>query len=264
MSEQELFGDNKHLENQGNEDKIESYLDNLVGEDKPFKDQEALAKGKYEADRFIGKLEEELSELREELSKRMSMEESVEKIVERIKKENHNKESSEDLQGHERETHSNEQDIPSKFNSEQDVLSLVEKAFEQKTKEATLQANTEKAVKSLKEAWGDTWQYNLNKRAEELGLDKEYLTGIARTNPDAFVKIVVGVTNTKPIPNSDTPPKSSSVSSDRGGSYSSSQDTKTFSFFQKMRKENPKAYFKVETQREMHRLAQQMGEAFYK
>jgi hypothetical protein len=47
----------------------ESFVDHLVGDGKKFKDIEALAKGKLEADRHIGEITKTLDELRAELAK---------------------------------------------------------------------------------------------------------------------------------------------------------------------------------------------------
>ena len=47
----------------------DSFVTQLVGEGKKFKDYEALAKGKLEADRHIGEITKTLDELRAELAK---------------------------------------------------------------------------------------------------------------------------------------------------------------------------------------------------
>jgi len=53
----------------GNSQTNENYVNQLVGEGKKFKDLEALAKGKLEADRHIGEITKTLDELRAELAK---------------------------------------------------------------------------------------------------------------------------------------------------------------------------------------------------
>ena len=47
---------------EGNEE-IQSYLEHLVGEGKKFKDNEALARGKFEADKTDAAREAELAEI---------------------------------------------------------------------------------------------------------------------------------------------------------------------------------------------------------
>jgi hypothetical protein len=65
----------------------ENFLENLVGDGKKFtdpealaNDPEALAKGKYEADKFVKDLERQNAELREDLEKTAKLDELMELV----------------------------------------------------------------------------------------------------------------------------------------------------------------------------------------
>lgn len=67
-----VFSDDQSAQQQ-----ITNALETLVGEGKKFKDVEALAKGKLEADAFIQKLTDEQAHLRAELEKAMNLEQQL-------------------------------------------------------------------------------------------------------------------------------------------------------------------------------------------
>lgn len=67
------------------EEKQENYLSQLVGEGNKYANEEALAKGAYNADKHIQKLEAETAELREKLNMQSKQEEHLSTIVDLLK-----------------------------------------------------------------------------------------------------------------------------------------------------------------------------------
>lgn len=216
------------------------YEDN-VGEGKRYQDPKVLFKGKYHADLHIRQLEEELKATREDLKARMSVEEALAKLSA----------SKEDNQSHERNDDPQEKNVTAL--TPETIQKLIDAELEKRTKQSQVQRNQEYVVSKLKETWGDDYQVKLRQRAKELNLGSDFLTELAQTQPEAFLAIVG--TPKVANPNLHTPPQG------RSGIVGSSE--KTWSYYNKLRREQPSVYRSKQIQKEIHEQAAKLGEAFY-
>lgn len=226
-----------------------SYREALVGEGKKFKDEEALARGKWEADQMIARLTREMDELRDDLNKRMTTEELLEKITSRNAQPN-NPTTPESGQQH------SHQEVNAM--SQEDIQKLVQKTLTVEQQKALAAQNVATVRNKLQEHWGNDFPQKLEQTTKELGVSKEYMAHMAETAPQAFLKLVGADQPRQPAGVFEAPVPNSAVIRGDGNS-----NVKNYKYFSEMRKADPKKYWSVETQREMHKLAQEQGERFF-
>lgn len=222
---------------------VENARELLVGEGKKFKDDEALARGKLESDRFIERLQSELQETRQELQTRLSLEEALAKLKEEPSNvdDNHQQERS-----------------PATMTPEE-IDRLVQTKLEGLQTQTQKARNQEMVLNELSKVWGNNYQAKLNQRAEELDLGKEFLTQLALEKPKAFLKLVIGQETSPVNPNAHVPP-----STNRNTTQIDVPEGKTFKHYEKLRKENPRLYYTPRVQAEIFQQAKRLGENFYK
>lgn len=236
--------------NSTNAEEITSYKDHLVGEGKKFKDEEALARAKYEADLFIQKVTAENEEMRKELATRMTLEEFWEKTKTTQGKTNED-------HGDNRREESEAQKIAPK---PEDIAEMVRRELSTEKTKAQKAENVEYVRSELTKTWGPNFQERLVRKAQELGSSVEFLGSMAETQPKAFLALMVGTPATgKPRTTDDYVPPRTTITTP---SYSG--DSRNFQYYEKMRKENPNQYWQPRTQNEMFKIARELGDAFYK
>lgn len=210
-------------------------LETLVGDGKKFQSVEDLAKGKLESDRFIAKLERELSELRKDLGTRITMEEFLER---------QNKPSTNASPSAPKDT--GEGDQSPKLKPE-DIQRLVKETLTQ-TEQETRAARNFKIVKDkLQEVWGDNFAKVLTSKAEELEVGVKFLDNLAMTNPKAFFELV-GVRG-EARKDTYVPTPTTTVDAPR----QTTGQLRTFADYERMRKENPSQYWSPRVQNEIHK-----------
>lgn len=226
----------------------ESYVNQLVGEGKKFKDLESLARGKMEADRHIGEITKTLDELRAELAKQ----DYAKSLLEQMSK------------GSETVAEQPTPNIPSSSNTENttqsasDIESLVEKVITEKERSRTVNQNLAIASEEMEKQFGDKAGQILKTKSIELGMSVERLKEIAAESPSAFFQMI-GV-NAKAKP---TAPVATQSSIRSEGFNSNSQD-RDFDYYQKIRKENRSLYYSPKVQNMMIQDRQRLGDKFYK
>lgn len=234
----------------------DKFLEALVGEGKKFTDAEALAKGKYESDKHIEHLHGELSALRQELDKRLTLEEFVDKMKESRGGQPDDHESNHDNQnGDEGNSGENQNNAV----TPEEIRKLVEDQFKHSEGIAKKKSNLDTVIQKAEEALGSDYKVKLAQKAKQLGLGKEFLTNLAMEQPDSFVKIMIGDDTLKQNDDIITPPKSEFTPPNP-----LADNSKTWNYYEKLRKENPRDYFTPQVQNEMHEQASKLGEAFYK
>lgn len=160
-----------------------SVLDQLVGPDKKFKDVEALAKGKAEADNFVASLTRETKELRE-LTAQLDAENKVLRtrasIVDRL-----NGNPSEP-QGNPPPQNPPTSVTPTKGLTAEDVVSVIEQ------REQTRLASQNRAVidSTLTKVFGTDAVAAVKQRASELGMSHEELVSIGLRSPEAMFSML--------------------------------------------------------------------------
>lgn len=205
-------------------------LDSLVGEGKKFNSAEALAQGKTEADNFIVKLQEEQAELRVELDKRLNAQEALAEIQNKTNISNENTSQQ----------------------SEADVSDLVRKTVLELSAEDKAKANVFKADAVLAEKYGDKRGDVVKQKALELGVDISFLEEAAAKSPSAFLGMIGESVPTK-LPQANV--SQGSVNTGALAQINTGAKEDTYQFFNELRRKDPKAYFKPETQNKMLKLA---------
>lgn len=231
-------------------DPEKNYLEDLVGEGKKFKDERELARAKVESDAFITRLQGELQGLREDLTKRASIEDFLDQMKSlnerpgvEPNRPNHGEED-------EHKTHSGP--------SQEDLEKLIEQKVSQLEKINKAQENFNLVRQKMQELWGEDYPQRLAAKARELGLGESFLNNLAREQPKAFLKLVDVAQDKAPdLFNRRSSVDSSKLLSQQGTS------SETYSYFEKMRTENPKEYWNPRTQNQMFKLAKENPDKFF-
>lgn len=225
----------------------ESFISQLVGEGKKFKDLEALAKGKLEADRHIGEITKTLDELRAELAKQ----DYAKSLLETMNK------------GSETRAEQPPPTTPSPSNTENttqsasDIESLVEKVITEKEKNRTVSQNIAVVGEEMERQFGDKAGQILKSKSQELGMSIDRLKEIAAESPTAFFQLI-GVNAQKKATNTVT------QSSVRSETFNSNSQDRDFDYYQKIRKENRSLYYSPKVQNMMLQDRERLGSRFYK
>ena len=215
-----------------------SFANELVGEGKKFKDVDALAKSKLEADKFIEQLKSEKEEMRKELNKRLEQESILESLKQMVPK------PSDNAAGARHEA------AP----SQEDIGKLVDERLSEREKTKTYEDNVMAAdtFVSSKFANRDEASAFLDKKATELGINKKWLMDMAGRSPKALYSLLgfsseapdkgtTGGGSPAPIVNKSTVLTEANPS---GGK-------KTKSHYEDIRKANPALYFSAKVQNEI-------------
>jgi len=225
----------------------ETYLNQLVGEGKKFKDLEALAKGKLEADRHIGEITKTLDELRAELSKQ----DYAKSLLEQMSK------GSETRQDDPPPNTSSSSNTENTTQSASDIESLVEKVITEKEKNRTVTQNLSVVSEEMEKQFGDKAGSILKSKSQELNISVDRLKEIAAESPTAFFQMI-GVSSKKPQATS------APQSSVRSETFSSNPQDRDFDYYQKLRKESRSLYYSPKVQNMMLQDRTRLGDRFYK
>lgn len=207
-------------------------LEDLVGEGKKFKDVEALAKGKLEADAYIERLKAEAAEARQAAQEAANAKEQFEALkreIAALKEQN--------------TTAATEKTPPTV--TETDIEALVSQAVTKIELTRTANQNISSANSKMVEKYGSVEKAKevLNKRATELNLTVDALKSIAERSPTAFLQLVDVET-----PNTVTETVVPSTSTVRPPNPVKAAQVGTKEYFDKLRSENPKKYWTQEVQ----------------
>lgn len=232
--------------NDDNNSPPEKFLDTLVGEGKKFSDPEALARGKWEADNHIARLQEELAALRND----KTVEEKVAELLGRQNEPNPNPNGN---------AAPNPPANPQGPAKEIDLAEEVRKIIAAEDQNKAVKNNVETVAAKLIELYGDEAKANqiVKTRAQELGVSVEFLQSVAAQSPKAFFA-TTGL-NADATPNGG--PTHGNVNPAALANSPSIVKPNTYKWYQQLRKDNPKAYAKMSMQ--MHNDAIKMGSDFY-
>ena len=211
-------------------------------------DVEGLAKGKIEADSFIERLKQEQATLRKELDTRLSYEEFLDEIKSSRTASNQPPTSDE----------VNEPNIEHVVGIKQeDVMRLVKETLNQERTQAQKDSNRVSVARALQENWGSSFSTKLEQKAQELNLSREFMTSMAETNPQAFLKLVDANTPSPPAPDV-SPPRNTMRS--QGGHTKTGERNKAY--YDEILKRDKRQYWSVGVQSQMHKDALTLGDRF--
>ncbi len=213
-------------------DESKDYLTELVGEGKKFKSVEELAKGKAYADSAIDVLKRKLDDLNKELNTRVSLEQFLDKqknpavvtppVVPPVEQNAGLDDST----------------------LEERLLKILETREAQKTTES----NAQRVQRVLVEQFGDQAQHLINNKAKELGMSTQALKELASKTPTAFFRLVGVDESAQRTPAGVPAPRQNTNSFGNQG-----QVVKNEAYYLKMKRDDPKTYFKPSTTSEMMR-----------
>lgn len=235
----------------------QTYLDTLVGEDKKFKTVEDLARGKFESDnRFIPQITKEndslrrrVQELETQAQERIALEDFMEEVRKTTLRSDDPVEPT---------TSSQTNNSSPISQAEIDARIAAQLKYQREREQA--QANVSIIAQELTKHWGPGFQQKLIVKAQELGLSQEFLAGVAEKSPKAFLNIVLDKTNTEAPrndPNSAVPPRTQMTVTPKDESI------RNQSYYEKLKKTDPKFYNSEQRRVQMHKDAQRLGEAFF-
>lgn len=242
----------EQTENQGQETTPqESYLKKLVetkGEN--WNDPETLAKGKLEADGYIKTLEEQLAQMREDMKKQDYQAQLLEQLQ--------NKATEPAAVNNEVSTNNNNGDIDTQNTTgavnEDDLKSLVEKTLTQRDKDAVVKQNLSQVDQELESSFGTEAASVVQKKATELGVSMDRLREIASESPNAFFTLIGEPQKTF------NPMVQGSVRTEGVNMQASTQ--RDWSYYQKLRRENPNEYYSPKNQQQLIADRMKLGDKF--
>lgn len=237
-------------------DQSKNYLDELVGEGKKFKTVEDLARGKAESDLYIqtvntraDQLRDDYLQLREQLNARDSeatAQAKFDEMLSRYETIRNNPQSP--VEPPERKP--TPQFDPSKLDS------LIEEKLLKTEADRKAATNFSSVQKKLKEQLGSNYQSVLQERMNELDLTTEDINSLARKSPTAFFN-TLGLNQQQ---------QESLVSGPRSTQRSSfapkAAEKRTWSYYENLRKANPKIYYDPKIANQMHDDAIALGPEF--
>jgi len=229
-----------------------TYLDQLVGPGKKFATVEDLAKGKWESDAvFIPRLEQEAQNARQELQTKLQMEELIAEIkaaqAAASRVETPSTPNGQAPQGAQSATVSLDQ-----------VNALMEQKLTETQKLLAAQKNVDFAEAELIKQWGNSTKAKVDAKAKELGVSHDFLKSMAAHQPKAFLEMMGANKPTQQVSNDFVPPRS-----ELSPTTKLPAGERTQSYYNKMKKENPKLYWSQEVQVQEHNDSMRLRERFF-
>lgn len=233
-------------------DPNKNYLEELVGDGRKFKTVDDLAKGKYESDLYINSLTKNLDELREDYMKLRSeytARASLQEMVDQLSKDRQ-------LTSRDDTDDSKEDDKPGLVDLTQ-IDELVSKKIQEKEVQRKQEENFNTVKARLVERYGKNFANVIKEQQEVLGLSTDYVNSIARSSPQAFFRLM-GLDTDNKQNTFQSPPRSQ-----RSDSFSPRlPEKRTWSYYEKMRKDNPTLYNDPKTHVQMHKDRVELGQEF--
>ena len=207
----------------------------------------AMAFGKFEADRTLeirnrteDQLREDYKKLREEYNAGPKLKEVLDQIA-----------ALKQQQTPEFTPTGNEQSVL----DENKAYELARRAIEEAKAQDREQANTALVESKLQESYGPDYKRVLKQKVSQLGLTEDFVNNLAKTHPTVLFKTLE---LDQPRGEGFQAPPSSSMRSDPF----QSGPKRTWSYYDKMRKENPEKYHDPKTRVQMAKDYQQLGSEF--
>ena len=229
----------------------ESYVKKLVdAKGDQWQDPETIAKGKIEADAYIVELKAELATAQARSSKEDRLAELISKFE--------NKAADVTPATTQTKANSDADDLNTTGGvSEKDIKSLVEETLTKRDLDASVQQNVKRTDEGLIELFGSEQeaQEKVKEKAGQLGLTVKRLESIASESPTAFFALIGEKAPLKL--NTSATIRTESASFNPSG-------TKNNSYFQSIRKEDPRKFNSAVVQDQMIQQRIKLGDKFYK
>lgn len=231
----------------------QDFFQELVGEGKKFKDQQDLAKGKWQSDHYIKTLEMQKDELRKDYLKLKEDYEArakLEELIDQLHKQPFQQPPIND------NTPPVKMDKPGLDSSQ--IESLVSNKIQEHEASKKQNDNFNSVKNKLKERYGSNYQDALKQQIEELGITEDYANTLARNNPTVFNR-TFGLDTPVQQQSFQTPPRSTRISDNFNQKGS---QKRTWSYYQELKSKNPKIYYDPKIAVQMDKDMQELGNAF--
>jgi ribosome-binding protein aMBF1 (putative translation factor) len=221
------------------------FVTDLVGEDKKYKTVQELAKSVLHKEMHIRDLEKENADYRQAVQQGLTREEFYEAMKV--------------LTQPSPSTPSQTEGEPERAPSSEQISSLVGKLVDERLSEDRQRANLDYTVKEAEKRLGPSYKKILRERAQALGESEQDLAKMARTKPQLFLELMAPVksveTHVPGLPRSD-------VDAMKGGAPRGTP-IRNQSYYKELKQKQPDVWKRPETQAQMHRDAQSLGETFF-
>lgn len=251
MTNDNLLNDQQNDQFQFDDNK--DYLNELVGDDKKFKDLNSLAKGKAYSDAYIEHqnrqldlLKQDYARLREDYTSRAKLEELIDQLskVQQPASSANNQSANEDRHN------------PPQFDPAQ-IEELVSKSMTKREMERKEQENLNLVRSKLTEHFGENYQNALKKHVDELGMSAEEFQATARRNPKLLFKALELDQRRDDNDLFQAPPRT-----EQRSSFAPNVPKRTWNYYEELRRTKPDLYWEPKTQDQMHKDHQTLGAAF--
>lgn len=247
MTDNIFNGDNQAEPPVSNGDNNTSWLDKIAADkgDK-FRDPEELAKSLFNANLHIKTLEEENQKSKDAQSKADYAKELLETL--------RNQQPAAGDSAQPKINSGGDDGATTSFGPE-DIKKLVEEAVLGRERNQTREQNIAEASRIMSERFGTEASRELDKRSQELGINKSDLEEMAAKSPTAFLRLLgeapAAQTNSTPTNSTNT------------ANLTSNSGNRDWAYYSKLRKENPKMYRTASIQNQMEADYAQQGEKFW-
>jgi hypothetical protein len=215
---------------------------------------EVALKRLVDSQNYIAVLKAENREARKSEERTTALEEAIRIMTQKFE-QSEQPSQSEALQGEE-PTHQNASE--NKTMSQEEIEQLVQQTLTRTEQQRSQQSNTQMVIDKMKEVWGNNYVETLKAKAQELGETPERLNALAASSPSVFIQ-ALGLN----APRQEAPVSApTSARNTNIGQMGAQQNVRNWAYYQKMRKENPRQYFSGETQMQMQKDLQALGEKF--
>ena len=228
----------------------ESYVQKLVeAKGDNWSNPETLAKGKLEADGYIKTLEEQLALMREDIQKKDYQAQVLEQLQNKATDTTAVKDGVPNNNGN-----TNAQNTTDSI-SEEHLKSLVEKTLTQRENATAVKQNLSHVDQELSKSFGTEATAVVTKKAEELGMSMDRLREIAAESPNAFFALIGEAPKAQ-----QNPMVQGSVRTEGVNMQVSAE--RNWSYYQKLRRENPHEYYSPRNQQQLISDKMKMGDRF--
>lgn len=218
-------------------------FEDLVGEGKKFRDQDAVAKKIVHSDAHIARVEKEAQEMRETIARLQGQVTANDRLA-----------SIEDL------LRKGEPGSPAPVINQDNVTpaptldeTVINRMLDQRDANKRKADNVRAVKQKLASAFGQSFPDKVRTAADALGVGVNFLSSVAEENPQAFYRLI-GMEDAPRVSPDIVPPRSAigipqAVSQQQSGK-------KDWAYYQKLKASDPKTYHSVQTQWEIDQMAQ--------
>ena len=233
-------------------DPNKDYYDELVGEGKKYNDRAAFARSRLEADLHISRIEKENAEIRadylkmrEEAAAKAKLEDLIDQLSKRQIVQDPDITPVRNIE------------TPKPIKPEE-IESLIDTRMERREAERRELNNFNSVKAKLTERYGTNYSSTVKEQIDDLGITVEEFNTMAKKQPKVLLR-TLGL-DQEIVRDPFQAPQRATQRSDNFAPRGAA--VRSWSFYEKMRKDDPGTYHKPKTQLQMHKDAAELGDKF--